>query len=728
VNALTVEQQTLDGITVNATGVTGAVTLHGAGTIVANSSTGTITLSDTDIDGTDLVAAGLDAASSITANLAATIAVGADATAVMTGSVTIVAAAATDIDVTTTGAVTITAGSAATASSTITVNDVDASGATITSGLTGTSTITSTIEVEGTNASTDVATISAKGAVALDVDGGGGQDVDILNLSGNGASVTYTFQAANDFSTINVTGANSVTLVGDIDDFSGETVTDSTTAGTVTLRFNAVSGADVDLSGVSVDEIDIDVEDIDNISTLADNQTVLLSEDQDTGDVTLTADEAGYTLTVNAGDDTADTSLATIDLGNVILTDFDVVTINATNGALNATDLEVSVATGTAAVTIAGNKAVTLGAVLAAGEIATIDASALTGVLTATLEDTDLTRLSTGSAADVIVVNAALTATIDAGNGANDIDIDNAGDGLLVLTGSGADSVEIGDASSIVISTGAGNDTVILTGNIDTDAVIDAGDGTSDTFDINTNTSVDLSGNTNFSFVNFEIVDIVGANGTITIAAADFANENTFSLVGSNNSDILKVAGTSTANTINASAVEIDANAVLQIDGGDGADTMIGSSDGTAFLISGLAHVDSGEVITGGEGTDSITYSGGAGSLDLSVATITGVESLATGAATAITLAQGTGITTLTGIAATETLVLESLTTAFGAEVAANAVDRAGEWDITDAGANATLTYYDESLSLVVAVTLTGMDLSTVSVVGGNLFITYAAT
>jgi hypothetical protein len=73
-------------------------------------------------------------------------------------------------------------------------------------------------------------------------------------------------------------------------------------------------------------------------------------------------------------------------------------------------------------------------------------------------------------------------------------------------------------------------------------------------------------------------------------------------------------------------------------------------------------------------------------------------------------------------------LTLESLTTAFGSEVAANAVDAAGEWDITDAGANATLTYYDQSLSLVVAVTLTGMDLSTAAVVGGNLFITYAAT
>ena len=727
VTSLVVEQQTLDGTVVNATAVTGAVTLHGAGTIVANSSTGTITLSDVDAGATALVAAGLDAASSITAALATSVQVGQGA-GTLTGAVTIAAAAATDIDVTTTGAVTVTAGSAATASSNITINDVDASGATITSGLTGTSTITSTIVLEGTAASTDTATVSAKGAVAFDIDGTGGQDVDTLNLSGNGASVTYTFEAANDFSTINVTGTNSVTLVGDSDDFSGETVTDSTTAGTVTLKFNADSAADVDLSGVSVDVIDIDVANIDNILTLADNQTVLVSEDQGTDDLALTADEAGYTLTLNAGDDTADTSTATIVFGVATLTDFDTVSINATNGAISATSLDVSVATGTAAVTIAGTKAVTLGAIVTGGEIATIDASGLTGVFTATLEDTDLTSLYTGSAADVIVVNAALTATIDAGDGANNIDIDVAGNGLIVQTGSGADSVEIGDTESIVVSTGAGNDTVEITG-VDTDAVIDAGDGTADTLDINGGVALDLStGNTNFSFVNFEIVDITDVSETVTIAAADFANENTFELTGNSASaDILLVTGTSSVNSIDASGVTIT-TALLKIDGGDGADTLIGSDDGTAFVISGLAHVDSGEVITGGEGTDSITYTGAAGSLDLSVATITGVESLATGDATAITLAQGTGITTLTGIAATETLTLEYLSTVFesSAEADAASVNIAGEWHFADGATDGTLTYFDESLSLVVAVTLTGMDSSTTAVVGGNLFITYA--
>jgi len=724
VTSLVVEQQTLDGAVVNATAVTGAVTLHGAGTIVAATSTGTITLSDVDAGATALVAAGLDAASSITAAKATSVQVGQGA-GTLTGAVTIDAAAATDIDVTTTGAVTITVGSAATASSVVTVNDVDASGATVTSGLTGTSTITSTIELEGTTASTDVATVSAKGAVALDIDGAGGADVDTLNLSGNGAAVTYTFEAANDFTTINVTGTNSVTLVGDSDDFSGETVADGTTAGTVTLKFNADSAADVDLSGVSVDVIDIDVANIDNVLTLADNQTVLVSEDQGTDDLELTADAAGYTLTLNAGDDTADTSLSTITLGVVTLTDFDTVTINATNGAFSATSIDGSVATGTAAVTIAGTKAVTLGAIVTGGEIATIDASGLTGVLTATLEDTDLTSLYTGSAADVIVVNAALTATINAGDGANNIDIDVAGNGLIVQTGSGADSVEINDNESIVVSTGAGNDTVEITGE-DTDAVIDAGDGTADTLDINGGVALNLSDNTNFSFVNFETIDIVGVSETVTIAAADFTNENTFDLVGdSATADIFKVTGTSSANTIDASGVTID-TALLQIDGGDGADTLIGSDDGTSFLISGLAHVDSGEVITGGDGTDSITYSGAGGSLDLSVATITGVESLATGSATAITLAQGTGITTLTGIAATETLTFEYVSTVFGSEVTAANVDAAGEWDITDAGDDATLTYYDQSLSLVVAVTLTGMDASTVAVVGGNLFITYA--
>lgn len=734
VNALTVEQQTLDGITVNATGVTGAVTLSGAGTIVANSSTGTITLDDEDIGNAALAATGLDGATVITAALATSIQVG-QGTGTLTGAVTINAAAATDIDVTTTGAVSITTGSAAIASSTITVNDVDASGATIISGLTGTTTITSTIELEGAGA-TDVATVSAKGAVSLDIDGGAGNDVDTLNLSGNGAAVTYTFEAGNDFSTINLTGSQSVTLVGAIDDFDGETVADATTAGTTTLRFNAATAATaIDLGDVSVDVIDIDIANYaagaGTPITLANNQTVLVSEDQGTDDLTLTADDEGFAITVNAGDDTADTSLATITLGAAVLTDFDTVTINATSGALSATSVDFSSTSSTVAVSIRGNKAVTLGDVLAAGEIATIDASALTGVFTAELQDGDLTSLSTGSAADVIEINAAtLAATINAGDGANNIDIDAAADGLIVTTGSGADNVEIVDADSFVISTGAGNDTVVITGNIDTDAVIDAGDGTADTLDINTATSVDLSDsatNPNFSFVNFEIVDIAGADGTITIAAADFANENSFELVGAGGDDVLRVTGTATANTINATGVSID-TATLQINGGDGADTLIGSDDGTTFVITAVAHVDAGEIITGGTGTDAIVYDGAAGSLDLSVATITGVESLDTEDVTSVILAQGTGITTISGIAATETLTLKYLTTVFevAGEAGAGDVNIAGEWNLADTGADAVLTYFDQSLSLVVAVTLTGQDASTAVVVSGNLFVTYA--
>ena len=739
VTSLVVEQQTGDGITVNATGVTGAVTLSGAGTIVANSSTGTVTLDDEDIGNVALAAAGLDGATSITAALATSIQVGQGA-GVLTGSVTIDAAAATDIDVTTTGAVSITASSAVaagTTAATITVNDIDASGATIVSGLTGTATVTSTIELEGTNASTDVATVSAKGAVAIDIDGGAGSDVDILNLSGNGATVTYTFQAGNAFSEINLTGSQSVTVVGDSDDFDGVAVADATTAGTTTLRFNGDSDADVDLTDVSVDLIDIDVANIDNIITVADGAAVQISEDQDTDDTAITAADAGSSLSLIAGDDTADTSLPEILVGNVTLTDFATISITASSGRITAVDLDATYDDGTVAVTITGNRAVTLGDVLATGEIATIDASALTGVFTAELQDGDLTSLTTGSAADVIEVNAAtLAASINAGDGANNIDIDAAADGLIVTTGSGADSVEIVDADSFVITTGAGNDTVILTGNIDTDSVIDAGDGTSDTFDINTNAAVDLSDsatNPNFSFANFEIIDIAGANNTITISAADFANENTFDLVGAAGNDVLLVSGTSTANTIDASGVTID-TAELQIDGGDGADTMIGSDDGTTFIVSGFGHVDAGEVITGGDGTDVLDITaanvGGADSIDLSVATITGVETLDVGNADAVTLAQGTGITTVDGAVAADTLTLEYLTTVFEAAAEADAgdVNIAGEWNLDDDGVDAFLTYYDESLSLVVAVTLTGMDLSTAAVVGGNLFITYAAT
>ena len=125
-----------------------------------------------------------------------------------------------------------------------TVNSNDA-GVTITAAADG-----STISIDGADGANDAATISAVGAVALDVNGAGGQNIDDLTLSGNGAAVTYTLAGADAGSEYTITGDQNVTLVGANDVFDGNPLMDSSTAGTTTV--NVSSGGAVNFESMGV--------------------------------------------------------------------------------------------------------------------------------------------------------------------------------------------------------------------------------------------------------------------------------------------------------------------------------------------------------------------------------------------------------------------------------------------------------------------------------------------
>ena len=86
------------------------------------------------------------------------------------------------------------------------------------------SNISINLVLDGTAASTDVATISGY-YIELDIDGGGAQNVDILNLSGNGAAVTTTLMPTKSFASATKSGTHSVEIMGDSSEFSTPVVT-----------------------------------------------------------------------------------------------------------------------------------------------------------------------------------------------------------------------------------------------------------------------------------------------------------------------------------------------------------------------------------------------------------------------------------------------------------------------------------------------------------------------
>jgi hypothetical protein len=288
------------------------------------------------------------------------------------------------------------------------------------------------------------------------------------------------------------------------------------------------------------------------------------------------------------------------------------------------------------------------------------------------------------------------------------------------------------DTTSAVVQGGDGNDTYNL--GADADVVVADTAGT-DKIVVSGAGAIDLSDNSNFAFSGIEEFDITAANAAITVDGAD-ATGKTLKVTGDATADIFKVIGdvsTTVADTIDMSAFTVSGTATLQIDAGDKADTLIGSSTAATEFLINSGDFDAGESITGGSASDTITLGA---ATDLSVGTISSVETLAT-AGNAATIGHGTGITSVTGYVdgTADTFTLAKLTTSFesAAEAGAGDVDIAGEWYFlqeTAVPADGALTYYDEVLGEAVTITLTGTGGAgaddTAAVVAGNLVITIA--
>ena len=138
---------------------------------------------------------------------------------------------------------------------TVSITDV-AADTSLTIARTGTTIAPTMVIVDGTTATTDKISLSAKGTITLET--ASADQVNQLDLSGNGADVNYKLNAIGDQpTTVTFTGDQSVTLAMSETQAAGlTTMTDSTTAGITTTKIGAVT-ASRDLKAITSDVIDI---------------------------------------------------------------------------------------------------------------------------------------------------------------------------------------------------------------------------------------------------------------------------------------------------------------------------------------------------------------------------------------------------------------------------------------------------------------------------------------
>jgi hypothetical protein len=352
-----------------------------------------------------------------------------------------------------------------------------------------------TVIVGGNNGATDVTAakttaLSITGATDTGAGGladvtvvGGGGALTINAATANGAANDVTVGGtviANAFTSATITGGAAVAIT----DHSG---TAAATAGTLTtVSLDGNDGAATITS--------------DGLTTLTVKNAVL------TSDVTVTNTKA-HALALALDTDVAN----------------DVTDVTATSIAINATGADSDVALCVTAAT-AITAAVATGVVLTLDATVSTDYTALTKVTVTGAGDftADFSNAGIGGA-DAI----ALT-TIDASalTGAATVTIEGTntnGDAVSVKTGAGADTVTISattlDTGS-TLSLGDGSDTVAVTGGgaIGAGAVVDAGGGTD-------NLLLSIVGGANVgAFKNFENFDVVGLATSFDQSVLDAAN------------------------------------------------------------------------------------------------------------------------------------------------------------------------------------------------------------
>ena len=533
------------------------------------------------------------------------------------------------------------------------------------SSLTVSATAADDIELVGAGGTDTAVVTTNESVVTLDLDTGLIESIT-LNVA-DGAEVTLETGAELD--ELTVASAGSVTLVADSGDLDGHTVTNSTAGLVVDLTS---SGAD-DLDTVSATSFNLVTS---SAHALIFAKTVTVNVD---GDVDVNAaqvfDGTGAvattgTITLNIAGDQG--TITTTDFGSTVInasydadgeatdTDDDMITFGTLDPESDLTLVadadtiitSIAAATDDVILSVAGTLEVT-------GVVAgTLDLSGTTGATDITDSgDADFTVVGGQAANDITfaattnnvvytgstAVDAITLATTDGAatlslsDGNNTVNAATlVGGTLVVVSGSGNDSVTLGAAMTIAEATlelGAGNNTVTLSdaagvGNL----TIVTGDGNdtivlADTFDAAESWSFTLGGGTNtLDLSNAANVDIDSVDLTISglnlikfntsgdVVNADLLDDQAIEIRGDGNiSDLLTVTVDS-AGTYDFSNITI--NSTLTLGAGGLAVTATAVTTATSATLSAgddsYAGGSGADTVVGGAGDNTITGNSGA--------------------------------------------------------------------------------------------------------------------
>jgi Ca2+-binding RTX toxin-like protein len=488
---------------------------------------------------------------------------------------------------------------------TLTIDDANDAGVTITM-----DNETASINVGGADGTNDAATISAPGAVALDTNDGT-DAVELLTLSGNGAAVTYTMADATSGTEYTITGDQDVTLSGANDAFDGNTLTDSST-GSTTVKITSGGSTNLEDMGVLSGGVNVAAALTAGTLTVAAGNTVTLSADQ-TAALTIDGNDttAGGTLDLVMSNDSS---------ANITFADYETVSINSGANAASVADLATGTndtlnIAGTSSFTAnnvdAGSLGVSVSGDFTANDVTSTFATGDSSIsITADTVDTNDIVISSNDALDLTSTNEVDISTVTAGTGTVTIDA-----GTSVVTGTiGAGAVDATAGTSLTtgtITTSGTAATVSLTGgtvladpitsvDVTIEATNDSGSSTVD--------AITATGDLTFNGGSFT----QGAAGAIAVTDTLTLNDTTITIANGNDvsadsivitgDGVVDLANNVDTDVFNASAATNDVDAEFDTGYSAGVQILTGSGDDDI-----TANNDTIFSISTGDGNDAVT-------------------------------------------------------------------------------------------------------------------------
>lgn len=524
---------------------------------------------------------------------------------------------------------------------TVTANEIDASGLTGTAAFKNTGATSVTKITGSTNDDTLVGS-----STATSIDGGAGHD-SITGGAGNDTLVgsdgndTITAAAGND-SINGGAGNDRIIFAADADftkndtvdggDGTADTLVMTKTAQTnLTETLTTVSNIEVleisdALAGATINMARFGTTSPTTVKLAAAAETSAISNMAANTTLELTTVNASATLTAtNATDTAADTlglklnSATGVDFGTVTATAFETFNINSTttgNAPSTYTNqLALNTTSGTS-INVTGNVALQLSTASSATAVNTINASGMTGGgLQANNTYSSVASTLTGSAYADTLIGGAANDTISGGDSADSL-VGGSGSDSLV-GGTGEDTLD-GGANNDTLQGGEGNDSFISSGGSDN---IDGGNGT-DKLTISASFT-NISGHTLTSIEKLDMDNLAA-----TMSVAQFAG---FSEIVGGGVVTFSDAGTITANTgVTAYKLADGTNTFTasttaannSVEGGTGSDTI----NFNASVYSGATGADT---VLGGTGTDTLNVTGNTAlSFTYAATTLTGIEQI----------------------------------------------------------------------------------------------------